>query len=104
MEQPIIRAVTHDLSESKVTVVDVPDRPGVSALLFRRLADAEVNVDMIVQNVSEEGRTDIRFTVPTEEVGPTVACLEGGVLESIGTARLTTNQSIGRVSRQSERA
>ncbi len=98
MERPIIRAVTHDLSESKVTVVNVPDRPGVSALLFRRLADAEVNVDMIVQNVSEEGRTDISFTVPSEEVGRTVACLEDGVLESIGAERLTTDESIGRVS------
>ena len=68
MEQPIIRAITHDLSESKITVNNVPDQPGVSAKLFRALADKNVNVDMIVQNVSAKGRTDISFTVPTEDL------------------------------------
>lgn len=98
MEQPIIRAVTHDLSESKVTVIDVPDRPGVSAQLFRALARAEVNVDMIVQNVSEEGMTDISFTVPSEQVERTRQVLEDGVLSEIGAERVTTDGSIGRVS------
>ncbi len=98
MERPIIRAVTHDLSESKVTVVDVPDRPGVSAQLFRALATAEVNVDMIVQNVSEAGKTDISFTVPTEQVERTRAVMDGGVLQAIGAERIVTDGSIGRVS------
>ena len=98
VERPIIRAVTHDLSESKVTVVDVPDKPGVSARLFRSLADHSVNVDMIVQNVSEQGRTDISFTVPTEDVARTTSFLEGGLLAQIGAERMTADEAIGRVS------
>ncbi|MEZ5340738.1 MAG: aspartate kinase [Acidimicrobiales bacterium] len=98
MEQPIIRAVTHDLSESKVTVLDVPDQPGISATLFRALADAQVNVDMIVQNVSEQGLTDISFTVPTEDLRRTTETLEAGVLSSLGAKGVTTDDSIGRVS------
>ena len=62
MEQAIISGVTHDTSEAKVTIEQVPDRPGVAAPLFRALADAGVNVDMIVQNVSTAGHTDISFT------------------------------------------
>ncbi len=98
MERPIIRAVTHDLSEAKVTVVNVPDEPGVSAELFRALAEAEVNVDMIVQNVSERGRTDISFTVPSDDVDRTRALLESDVLRKIGADRVSTDEAIGRVS------
>ncbi|HXX91045.1 MAG TPA: aspartate kinase [Acidimicrobiales bacterium] len=64
MEQAIVTAVTHDTSEAKVTVVGVPDRPGIAARLFRALADRMVNVDTIVQNMSQHGTTDISFTVP----------------------------------------
>lgn len=98
MEQPIIRAVTHDLSEAKVTVSDVPDRPGVSAALFRALANENVNVDMIVQNVSDQGITDISFTVPTEDVARAVTLLEAGVLEALGITAVSTDDSVGRVS------
>ncbi|HVF76124.1 MAG TPA: aspartate kinase [Acidimicrobiales bacterium] len=68
MEQPIISAVTHDTSEAKVTVAGVPDKPGIAAQLFRLLADQNVNVDMIVQNVSLHGTTDISFTVPKSDL------------------------------------
>jgi aspartate kinase len=68
MEQPIISAVTHDTSEAKVTVAGVPDQPGVAARLFRSLADKNVNLDMIVQNTSLEGITDISFTVPKTDL------------------------------------
>ena len=68
MEQAIISGVTHDVSEAKVTIEQVPDRPGVAATLFRALADAGVNVDMIVQNVSTAGHTDISFTVPRADL------------------------------------
>jgi len=66
MEQAIISGVAYDRSEAKVTVRHVPDRPGVAAALFTPLAEQDVNVDMIVQNVSHDGHTDISFTVPTE--------------------------------------
>jgi aspartate kinase len=98
MEQPIIRAVTHDLSESKVTVAEVPDQPGISAQLFRALANANVNVDMIVQNVSDQGRTDISFTVPTDDLDRAVKVLEDGVIASLGAAGVSTDPTIGRVS------
>jgi aspartate kinase len=64
MEQAIVSGIAHDRSEAKVTVNRVPDRPGVAAALFGSLADTGVNVDMIVQNVSHDGSTDISFTVP----------------------------------------
>ncbi len=98
MEQPIIRAITHDLSESKVTVNNVPDQPGVSATLFRALADENVNVDMIVQNVSAQGRTDISFTVPTEDLARASAVLSGGVVDTLGADGFDTDDTIGRVS------
>ena len=98
MERPIIRAVTHDQSESKLTVTDGPDKPGVSATLFRALADAGVNVDMIVQNVSEEGRTDISFTVPTEDLGKAEHVLQDGVLTALGARAIISDDAIGRVS------
>jgi aspartate kinase len=68
LEKAIISGVTHDTSEAKVTIVDVPDRPGVAARVFRELADAGVNIDMIVQNVSEHGTTSITFTLPKADV------------------------------------
>ena len=98
MEQPIIRAVTHDLSEAKVTVSEVPDRPGVSAALFRALANENVNVDMIVQNVSDHGKTDISFTVPTDDLARSVALLESSVVDELGISAVSTDETIGRVS------
>jgi aspartate kinase len=68
VEQAIISAVTSDSSEAKVTVAGVPDHPGVAAQLFRALADRSINVDMIEQNVSLAGTTDISFTVPREDL------------------------------------
>ncbi len=98
VEQPIIRAVTHDVSESKVTVADVDDRPGVSAKLFRALADGGVNVDMIVQNVSDDGCTDISFTVPTEDLNAASSILESDEISQLGSKGVSTDESIGKVS------
>jgi aspartate kinase len=98
VEQPIIRAVTHDTSESKITVVGVPDRPGVAAVLFRALADDNINVDMIVQNVSANGTTDISFTVPTEDLDRASAILDGGAASAVGVGGITADNSVGRVS------
>ena len=97
MEQAIISAVTHDTSEAKVTVTHVPDRPGVAAKLFRALADRDVNVDMIVQNVSLQGTTDISFTLPTEHL---VAGLDvcRAVAAEIGANEVLSDSDIARVS------
>ena len=97
MENAIISAVTHDTSEAKMTVAGVSDRPGVAALLFRTLADAEINVDMIVQNVSAEGRTDISFTLPHEQIAAALDAL-GTITENLGSHAVVTDGDIARVS------
>ncbi len=68
MEKPIVSAVTHDFSEAKITVKGLPDKPGVAAQLFGTLAEANINVDMIIQNVSENALADISFTVGQEDL------------------------------------
>lgn len=97
MEDAVVRAVVHDLSEAKVTVSGVPDRPGIAARLFRRLADADIDVDMIVQNVSAGGITDISFTVPHADLDRALAiCAESrDVLEA---ADVTADHRIAKVS------
>ena len=81
MEQAVVTAVTHDLSEAKVTVTGVPDRPGLAARLFRGLADRNINVDMIVQNVSLHGTTDISFTIPDSDLAVSTEVCEALVPE-----------------------
>ncbi len=97
MEKPIISAVVPDSSQSKVTVSGVPDNPGVAAAIFRPLADQDVNVDMIVQNTSEDGVTDISFTLPTEQlaIGTEITT---ATAEQIGADGVSTDDTVGRVS------
>jgi aspartate kinase len=97
MEQPIISAVVHDTSEAKVTVVRVPDRPGIAASLFRSLADDHVNVDMIVQNTSVDGSTDISFTVPRADLDKAVAACRAH-LEDLQASEVVTDADIAKVS------
>jgi aspartate kinase len=97
MEEPIISGVTHDVSEAKVTIFRVPDRPGIAAKLFRPLADANLVVDMIEQNVSTEGHTDISFTVPKDELSRTMEVVDKVVAE-IEAGGATSDEGIGRVS------
>ncbi len=97
MEQAIITAVTHDLSEAKVTVNAVPDSPGIAAKLFRALADHSVNVDMIVQNVSHDGTTDISFTTPSEDAAA-AAGVANALAVDMGAGTVSVDDHIGRVS------
>jgi aspartate kinase len=97
MEQAIISGVTHDTSEAKVTIEQVPDKPGVAGKVFRTLADASVNVDMIVQNVSTAGHTDISFTVPRAQLGAMEAVMSA-IVGEIGAAGFETDSDVGRVS------
>ena len=97
MEDPIISAVTHDVSEAKVTIVGVPDRPGISAAVFEPLAHANVNVDMIVQNTSKEGHTDISFTVPKADMG-VAEKIVADVAALVGAAGVSHDDSIAKVS------
>jgi aspartate kinase len=97
MEQAIISAVTHDSSEAKVTILSVPDRPGIAARLFRALADEGVNVDMIVQNTSVNGTTDISFTLPMTDL-PTGLKVSEAVADEMGARGVTHDADIARIS------
>ena len=77
VEQNVVSGVAHVRDEAKVTLVKVPDRPGVAAAIFGPLADHGVNVDMIVQNIGADGMTDMTFSCPTDEVARARAALEG---------------------------
>jgi aspartate kinase len=97
VEDPIISGVVTDTSESKVTVLGVPDRPGISASLFEPLADASVNVDMIVQNTSTEGTTDISFTMPSADMDVAEDIVKR-VAGEIGATGVTHDSDIARLS------
>lgn len=99
MEQAMITGVAHERGEAKVTVTSVPDHPGVAAKIFRAVADAEIDIDMVVQNVSvsASGRTDITFTVPTGEGHTAVNALEARKAE-IEFEQLIYNDHVGKVS------
>ncbi len=99
VEAPMIAGVAHDRSEAKITVVGVPDRAGMAAEIFRAVAEAEINLDMIVQNVSasETGLTDISFTLPKAD-GQTGVQALGRIQEKVGFASLLYDDHIGKVS------
>ncbi|MFZ0325234.1 MAG: aspartate kinase, partial [Actinomycetes bacterium] len=99
VEQPIISGVAHDRGEAKVTVVGVPDKPGEAALIFETIADAHINIDMIVQNVSaaSTGLTDISFTVPKTDGNRAISALSARQSE-IGFDGLEYDDQIGKVS------
>jgi aspartate kinase len=98
VEQAIISGVAHDLSEARVTVVGVPDKPGEAAAIFRAVADAEVNIDMIVQNVSgATDRTDISFTLPKSDLATAMASLSK-LQAAVGFEQLLSDEHIGKVS------
>lgn len=99
VEAPIISGVAHDRSEAKVTVVGVPDRPGMAAQIFATVAQAEANIDMIVQNVSaaDTGRTDISFTLAKADGQSVVQALDKVRLD-IGFETLRYDDSIGKLS------
>jgi aspartate kinase len=99
MEDPILTGVAHDKSEAKVTVVGIPDIPGYAARLFRAVADADVNIDMVLQNVSgvENGKTDITFTCPRDNGRTAVEKLES-LREEIGFSQVLYDDHIGKVS------
>ncbi|OBF13479.1 MULTISPECIES: aspartate kinase [unclassified Mycobacterium] len=99
MEDPILTGVAHDRSEAKVTVVGIPDIPGYAARVFRAVADADVNIDMVLQNVSkiEDGKTDITFTC-SRDSGPTAVAKLDALSDEIGFTQLLYDDHIGKVS------
>jgi len=97
LERAIISGIAHDTSEAKATILGVPDRPGVAARIFRPLADAGVNVDMIVQNVSAAGHTDISFTLPKEDL-PNADGILREIAGEVGATGFTCDPDIAKVS------
>jgi len=103
VEQALITGVAHDRSEAKITIVAVPDEPGEAARIFSTVADAEINIDMIVQNVSTAaepqggGRTDISFTLPKAD-GPTAMAALSKIQGTVGFTGLLYDDHIGKVS------
>src|SRR5436190_3451029 len=92
-----VRGLAHDRNVAKVTVVAVPDRPGIARAVFAPLADAGINVDMIVQNVGHGGATDLSFTVPRVELAGAKRTLDP-VVRDMGARELTTDASVAKVS------
>jgi aspartate kinase len=97
LEKAIISGVTHDTDEAKVTIIGVPDRPGIAARVFRPLADAGVNIDMIVQNVSEHGQATISFTLPKSDIAVAEPILQSTARE-LGAHGVETDSDIAKVS------
>ncbi len=97
MEKAIVSAVTHDFGEAKVTVSGVPDRPGVAARLFGALAGADVNVDMIIQNVSERSRTNISFTVSKDDLEKAREVTDD-IAKSVDAGDVTCDADIAKIS------
>ncbi len=97
VEQAMISGVALDTGEAKITLFDVPDRPGIAATIFRAIASEGVHVDMIVQNVSHDGTTDLSFTIPRDDL-PRLKPVLDRVVEEIGAPDYTTDDDIAKVS------
>ena len=97
MEQAIISGVAHERGEGKLVVRRVPDKPGVAANIFTSLADANINIDMIVQNVSDDGTTDISFTLPIDD-GPRAVQLLEGLRDAVGMEEVILDEQVGKLS------
>ena len=92
-----VRGIAHDLNVAKITVVGVPDRPGIAAAIFEPLARANVSVDTIVQNASIENITDLTFTVDKSSLSQAMEVVEP-IAESIGARECVSNAKLGKVS------
>ncbi len=98
MEQPIISGIAFNRDEAKITVLGVPDRPGIAYQILGPIADANVDVDMIIQNVSADGTTDFTFTVHKNEMGKALAILKDKVQAHIGAREISGDDKIAKVS------
>ena len=98
VEQEIVSGIAHSGNEAKITLVRVPDNPGIAAAIFGPLSEASINVDMIVQNVSEDGRaTDLTFTVPKDDLARTMVVLEAAK-ETLGFERVVGDPDVVKIS------
>ena len=97
MEHIVVSGVALNKDEAKVTICDVPDKPGIAARIFKHLAKENVNVDMIIQNVSRTGSTDLSFTVPAGDLSKTIK-VSNAIAGSVGAGDITVDKDIAKVS------
>jgi aspartate kinase len=97
VEQEIVAGIAYSRDEAKITVRRVPDRPGIAAAIFVPLAEAHINVDMIVQNVAADGTTDMTFTVGKTEFPRAIQVLETA-RQGIGYAEISSDQNVAKIS------
>lgn len=97
MEEVLVSGVTVNKNEAKITICDVPDKPGVAVKIFKALADNDINVDMIIQNISRTGATDVSFTVNGSELAKTLKCSKE-ISRSISAKGVTHDKDIAKVS------
>ena len=97
MEKVVVSGVTVNKDEAKITICDVPDRPGIAAKIFKRISDKDINIDMIIQNISRTGATDVSFTVQKNELNKTLKVTRE-ISKSIGAEGVTSDDNIAKVS------
>ncbi len=98
MEQAVVAGIAFNRDEAKISVIGVPDRPGIASQIVGPVADANIDIDVIIQNVSHDGRTDFSFTVPRSDYARAMAVLQEQVMPAIGAARLAGDAKICKVS------
>lgn len=97
MEKVVVSGITYNKNEAKITILNVPDRPGIAAFIFTEIADADINVDMIVQNISQKGTTDISFTILKKDIEKVKKVLSG-IVRKIKAKGYLIDEKIGKVS------
>ena len=97
MEAPVVRGVTSNTNEAKVTIIGVPDKPGVAAEIFKKIAEANINIDMIIQNIGEKDTTDISFTVEKGDLDKLKGIMDD-VIKSVSAQKVIYDGNIGKVS------
>jgi len=97
MEKVVVSGVTYDKNEAKVSILGVPDKPGIAAKIFGPIAESNINVDMIIQNISTDEHTDLTFTVPTTELSQALDIVEP-IGKEIGAKKIVTDDSVAKIS------
>ncbi|HDQ25445.1 MAG TPA: aspartate kinase, partial [bacterium] len=97
MEKIVVSGITYNKKEAKVTILNVPDKPGIAAVIFRKIADAEINVDIIIQNISQKGTTDISFTIFRKDVVRAKRALDS-IIKAVKATGYVMDEKIGKIS------
>ena len=97
MEEAVVSGIAYDKNEAKITLVQIPDKPGIASKLFKPLTDANINVDMIVQNISTEGNTDLTFTVAKSDFKRAMEIIKD-IAKYINAKNVVSDQSIAKIS------